>query len=557
MNFHVRLASLAVAASLLIGCGSLDKYEYVSTPHLPTTVSLMNTANDEVFWKMDIPVGHKLKLDFDRPGDIDFLKVGKTPADKFAWKLQTVDGEQTEKGTEQLSGMPFVVKVNYRRPGEMATAMTQQPAPQPTQAVAPQPAPQPTPQPVQVHVTPAPQPQPAANEPMQVQPAPQPTAASTYESPQPMNVEVKTVTLDDYQPIEQTAPQPQPVTITTIENTSPPAETSGGNWESPTPVDEPTTITATTDYDGNANNAAGVNMRYITPAPQPQAARGFAPQPAPEAQPAQAEPVEVAATPEPQPQPETDAIDQPESTAINLDDLFGKPEPAQVIRMDPIRTTVTATPAPVEAAPQPATPVQLPPINNVYQSPQEPSVDVPTPNVESPVIKVESSERITAPAEAPKFESQPKAAPPPQLRFDAPSPGSLRPQFEPHGAAPTAKPVHDAQAAAGFRVIPVKVETQLVDQYDPATVSVLIEGVPRDASLSAGRNNGSGIWTVRGDQLDNLALKMPNSADEDVQLLVIATAPTATGDTASSIANMTVRAAPFATAPTEAGDAWR
>lgn len=81
-----RLAGLLAAASLLpvalSGCAgsglayrtyhdeggtgaSEDKFVYVSRPHEPKTITLVDTRTGESLWTMDVPVGRKLVLDFE------------------------------------------------------------------------------------------------------------------------------------------------------------------------------------------------------------------------------------------------------------------------------------------------------------------------------------------------------------------------------------------------------------------------------------------------------------------------------------------------------------
>jgi hypothetical protein len=134
-----------------------------------------------------------------------------------------------------------------------------------------------------------------------------------------------------------------------------------------------------------------------------------------------------------------------------------------------------------------------------------------------------------------------------QVRLDTPAPAPApAPLAAPQRVQPQAQtPV---QSADGRRAIPLTISTELLQQYDVAKVSILIEGVPLNARLSAGRDNGSGIWTLTGDQTQNLAILVPATTNEDIQLMVIATAPTSDGDTASTVSNMVVKVDPMAAA---------
>lgn len=78
MNRMLVTAALAVATLTAGGClfpsvsgnyeggsrASDDKHVYVSRPHSPKTVSLVNTVTNETLWTVEIPVGDQLVLRF-------------------------------------------------------------------------------------------------------------------------------------------------------------------------------------------------------------------------------------------------------------------------------------------------------------------------------------------------------------------------------------------------------------------------------------------------------------------------------------------------------------
>lgn len=85
--------SAVLALSLSAGCfghrpggnmSSNDFFTYESTPHMPLSVSLVDTRDGSVFWAVDVPVGQKLALGFheerSRQADID------TP-DLMRWEI--------------------------------------------------------------------------------------------------------------------------------------------------------------------------------------------------------------------------------------------------------------------------------------------------------------------------------------------------------------------------------------------------------------------------------------------------------------------------------------
>lgn len=81
------------------------------------------------------------------------------------------------------------------------------------------------------------------------------------------------------------------------------------------------------------------------------------------------------------------------------------------------------------------------------------------------------------------------------------------------------------------------------------TVTVTIAGVPEGATLSAGIDNGDGTWTLTADQLSDLTLIPAANSDEDMTLIVTATALAADGSTASTVGAMDVAVAGVADTP--------
>jgi hypothetical protein len=60
-------------------------------------------------------------------------------------------------------------------------------------------------------------------------------------------------------------------------------------------------------------------------------------------------------------------------------------------------------------------------------------------------------------------------------------------------------------------------------ETDQNAPTILISGVPSDASLSAGTNNHDGTWSLTAAQLANLSLKAAGSTDSIFTLTVHAT----------------------------------
>ncbi len=56
--------ALGLLGSVLGGCQEGEKYLYKSTPHVPETVTLINTTTGEQVWSYDIPAGQELTKGF-------------------------------------------------------------------------------------------------------------------------------------------------------------------------------------------------------------------------------------------------------------------------------------------------------------------------------------------------------------------------------------------------------------------------------------------------------------------------------------------------------------
>jgi hypothetical protein len=86
------------------------------------------------------------------------------------------------------------------------------------------------------------------------------------------------------------------------------------------------------------------------------------------------------------------------------------------------------------------------------------------------------------------------------------------------------------------------------------SLTVTISGVPSGATLSAGRDNGDGSWSLSAGDLDGLAITPPADSGADFTLAVTATASEAGGDTATAGAGLQVSVAGVAEeAPSRAG----
>ena len=80
----------------------------------------------------------------------------------------------------------------------------------------------------------------------------------------------------------------------------------------------------------------------------------------------------------------------------------------------------------------------------------------------------------------------------------------------------------------------------LVDADGSESLAITVAGVPVDATLSAGTNNGDGTWTLMPDELSGLSLTVPGSVIVDFSLQVTATATESDGSEAATSASIVV-----------------
>lgn len=120
---RLNLIIAMLGVMMLTGCWedvSIDRHTFRSTPHLPATVVLMDTTNHEEFWKMDVPVCMRLRLDFSRKPEIDGIISNPNPASELTWTLMPDDSEKViDQGQCFFDGCrPFLMKVRYREAPE-------------------------------------------------------------------------------------------------------------------------------------------------------------------------------------------------------------------------------------------------------------------------------------------------------------------------------------------------------------------------------------------------------------------------------------------------------
>lgn len=120
-----------------IGCSN-DKHVFVSTVNQPTTVILLDTYKSQAVWEMDIPVNHKLVLDFDGT-EAGKSSEGVAPS-WVNWKLYRADDLPTNTGRARkgtlvssdrvdLTGAKILMQASYRPSPELPGSADAAPVP--------------------------------------------------------------------------------------------------------------------------------------------------------------------------------------------------------------------------------------------------------------------------------------------------------------------------------------------------------------------------------------------------------------------------------------------
>ena len=107
---------VVLGLALVMTACSQDRDVHYSTVYLPITIEVFDPGTATVIWKMDVPVQHKLIMDFNRTDDIEFAGVDPDkPATSFRWSLiRTRGGKRVDHGRVQLQGVPVLKRISYR-----------------------------------------------------------------------------------------------------------------------------------------------------------------------------------------------------------------------------------------------------------------------------------------------------------------------------------------------------------------------------------------------------------------------------------------------------------
>jgi outer membrane biosynthesis protein TonB len=162
----ILLASSTGCAKFPYGM-SLDRHNFISTPHQPLTVSVKDTITGEELLRVDIPVYKQLLIDFEHKHDWTPAQTPGLPAESVTWEIIDADRLMAGgmiggdlKNRLELPGNPVKIVVDVRDDESVAGVPTYQPAG--TAATA---SDTPKYKPVEAQPDPQPDPQPAATNP--------------------------------------------------------------------------------------------------------------------------------------------------------------------------------------------------------------------------------------------------------------------------------------------------------------------------------------------------------------------------------------------------------
>lgn len=110
-----------VLFSLLAGCSanfpygrSMDRHNFVSDPHMPKTILLIDSMTKQEVTRWDIPVGKKLVVDLEHEADWTASMNVAEPAHRLTWVIIDVDHRfysPTHENHLALSGNPVYLRM--------------------------------------------------------------------------------------------------------------------------------------------------------------------------------------------------------------------------------------------------------------------------------------------------------------------------------------------------------------------------------------------------------------------------------------------------------------
>lgn len=119
--------ALAVALTATTGCqtkfpymASYDRHNFVSTPHHPVSVELLDTVTDEIVWRLDVPVYKKAVVDLEHTSDWNETQQGSLPAYRVSWKVMNIgDNVNVLDQKQNLAGNPVLLRYVIRDAPEL------------------------------------------------------------------------------------------------------------------------------------------------------------------------------------------------------------------------------------------------------------------------------------------------------------------------------------------------------------------------------------------------------------------------------------------------------
>jgi len=116
------LAALGLVAVAIAGCStrfpygtSWDRHNFLSTPHQPVTLTLVDTVTGDELWKLNVPVNKMAVVDLEHKDDWTPGQTPAMPAHQIKWGVMD-PGEALGSlpHTQQLNGNPVKLKMTLR-----------------------------------------------------------------------------------------------------------------------------------------------------------------------------------------------------------------------------------------------------------------------------------------------------------------------------------------------------------------------------------------------------------------------------------------------------------
>ncbi|MES9963052.1 MAG: immunoglobulin-like domain-containing protein [Candidatus Sedimenticola sp. 20ELBAFRAG] len=120
------------------------------------------------------------------------------------------------------------------------------------------------------------------------------------------------------------------------------------------------------------------------------------------------------------------------------------------------------------------------------------------------------------------------------------------------GSEPSLVAVGETGGGESTVTYPLNIEASLGDTDGSESLAITVSGIPEDAQLSAGTDNGDGSWSLTTDQLDGLTVTVPSEGAADLDISVTATSTESEGGAQASVSQSV---APVVTVETGADNA--